>query len=298
MPLPISIGNLVRRSWFIAVVVVALCVAAGFSMPRKCAAADGVPSAQAAPKVDFKRDIEPVFAANCHSCHGPKETKNGLRLDRRDRALAGGDSGPVILPGNSKGSVLIRYATGENDDKVIMPPKGERLSAAQIQLLRNWIDQGAEWPDGSEPELAKPSEHWAFKPLNRPAVPVPGGSVISDRVVSEPVSAKGADASTGGKASSPTALTTDPLNTDHWRRNPIDAFILAKLRNEGIAPSPEADRRTLIHRLCLDLLGLPPAPGEVDLFVHDPDPAAYGRLVEHLLKSPHFGERWAPPPSD
>jgi mono/diheme cytochrome c family protein len=285
----ISTNCSMKSSRLGALGVFLLCATVGL-LRSKAAAVEVV---TAGTRVDFKRDIEPVFAANCHSCHGPKETKNGLRLDRRDRALAGGDSGPVILPGNSKGSVLIRYATGENDDKVIMPPKGERLSAAQIQLMRNWIDQGAEWPAGSEPELVKPSEHWAFKPLNRPAVPVPGGSVTSDRVVSEPVSARAIQDSAASRTSGSTALTTAPLNTDHWRRNPIDAFILAKLRNEGIAPSPEADRRTLIHRLCLDLLGLPPAPGEVDQFVLDPDPAAYERLVEHLLKSPHFGERWA-----
>lgn len=217
--------------------------------------AAGATPPPADPRIDFIRDIQPIFSANCHECHGAKESKNGLRLDRRRNALEGGDSGPVIVPGKSAESRLVRYVTGENDEKIIMPLKGDRLSGEQIGLLKKWIDQGADWPPEPEPEPAHVVAHWAFQPPQRPAVP-------------------------------------QIRNLQSAMRNPIDAFILARLQQDEIAPSPEADRATLIRRLCLDLLGLPPSPEEVAQFVNDHDPAAYDHFVQRLLASPHFGERW------
>ncbi len=239
-------------------------------------------------RADFKRDIEPILSAKCHSCHGAKDNRNGLRLDLRRSALGGGDTGPAIIPGNSAESLLIRYVTGENDEKIIMPQKGERLSRSEIQLLRTWIDQGAEWPQGSEPESPAGLDHWAFKTLKRPGVPVIRGTISRQREISKPV---GAD-SPGGGVTRP-APGVPALNIDSGNRNPIDAFVMARLEQEQLAPSPEADRATLIRRLSLDILGLPPSPEEVDQFIKDRDPAAYERVVDRLLASPHFGERWA-----
>jgi mono/diheme cytochrome c family protein len=198
-------------------------------------------------KIDFARDIRPIFAHSCFACHGPEIHKNGLRLDRKQSALTGGDSGPAFEPGKSAESLLIEYVAGLDPDTV-MPPKdkGERLTPEQVGLLRAWIDQGAPWPDASE--------HWAFQPIKRPDLP--------------------------------------PLKNGSWVRNPIDAFVLAKLEAMGLVPSPEADRSTLIRRLSLDLLGLPPARGEVNRFLSDPAADAYDQLVDRLLASPHFGERW------
>ena len=163
--------------------------------------------------------------------------------------LRGGDTGPVILPKRSDRSLLIRLVTGTDRDRV-MPPKGERLTAAQVAVIRAWIDQGARWPDdGSAGRRAE--DWWSFKPLRRPAVPGPSGL------------------------------------------NPIDAFIAVKLAEHNLAPTAEADRRTLIRRLYFDLVGLPPTIGEIDEFVNDHAPDAYEKLVDRLLASPRYGERWA-----
>jgi Protein of unknown function (DUF1553)/Protein of unknown function (DUF1549)/Planctomycete cytochrome C len=202
--------------------------------------------------IDFDRDIRPIFSRSCYSCHGPDKAENGLRLDRKTDAARGGDSGPAFLPGKSGESRLIGYVTGVNDDEIIMPPEGQRLSRDEIGRLRAWIDQGATWPAGSDAKRG--SDHWSFQPLKHV----------------EPPAVKHGD----------------------WVRNGIDAFVLAKLEQLGLSPSPEADRATLIRRLSMDLLGLPPSPGEVADFVADTRPDAYERLVERLLASPHYGERW------
>jgi mono/diheme cytochrome c family protein len=209
--------------------------------------------ATAAGTVDFSRDIRPIFAARCASCHGASKRRGGLRLDRKADAMAGGDSGRAIEPGKGAESLLIEYVSGAAAS--VMPPKGqgERLTPEQVGRLRDWIDQGAPWPDDDGAPAAG-SDHWAFRPVARPEVPV--------------------------------------LNDRSGVRNPIDAFIRAKLEAEHVAPSPEADRPTLIRRLSLDLLGLPPSPAEVESFINDESPDAYERLVDRLLASPHFGERW------
>lgn len=206
--------------------------------------------------VDFSKDVEPIFAAHCLPCHGAEKSRGGLRLDRRAAALAGGDGyAPDIVPGDSAASPLIRFVAGLEPD-MLMPPRGERLSAEAVGVLRAWIDQGAPWPDdGSEVTEAPPPHHWSFEPVVRPPVP--------------------------------TTVRQD------WVRNPIDAFVLARLEREGLEPSPEAAPATLIRRVTFDLAGLPPSPEEVAAFVATPVEEAYPELVERRLASPHYGERWA-----
>ncbi len=221
-------------------------------------AAASVRASSEAPPVDrpsdFDRDVRPILAERCYACHGPSKQKGGLRLDRKPAAFKGGDSGSVIVPGKANDSLVVRLTAGLEEDRV-MPPKGERLTSQQVAVLRAWIDQGAEWPgtDGGEDGR----DWWSLRPLNRPAVPV---------------------LAAGARAGA---------------RNPIDAFVRAKLREKGLAPSPEADRRTLARRLYFDLIGLPPTPEELDAFVSDPAADAYEKLVDRLLASPHHGERWA-----
>lgn len=230
--------------------------------------------------VDFARDIQPIFTANCLKCHGPEKQKGGFRVDVKEVALRGGDNyAPAIRPGKSAESPLIHFVAGLVDD-MLMPQKGERLSPEQIGLLGAWIDQGANWPDDGK---AKES-HWSLKPVTRPAVPVVSNQYSVFSVQSRALS-----------RAAPGKLNTDLLNTEYSSRlrNPIDAFILAKLAEHQLQPSPEADRRTLIRRLSFDLIGLPPTPEEVSAFLADKSSDAYERLVERLLASPRYGERWA-----
>lgn len=205
-----------------------------------------LPPAASGP-VDFARDIQPLFAAKCYSCHGVEKQKGGLRLDIKVAALEGGDNGKVFLPGKSAESKLVHALAGLGEQG-IMPPKEKPLTAAEIGKVRAWIDAGAVWPDDGKVAVKK-SDHWAYQAVKRPTVPASG--------------------------------------------SPIDAFIRARLAREKLSPSPEASRPTLIRRLSLDLLGLPPKPEEVRAFVADKSPDAYERLVDRLLSSPHFGERWA-----
>ena len=243
----------------VAVVVVTLITTLPF------AAAAAVDSAELpAPtteSVDFVRDIKPLFEASCIKCHGAEKAKNGFRLDSRAHALAGGEHGVDILPGDSARSPLVHFVAGLVPD-MEMPPKGkgEKFTPAQIGLLRAWIDQGAKW-DREEVagEVRKPvdkSDWWSLKPLTKPTVPL-------------------------------------PVNRKSEIVNPIDSFVLAKLAEKGLRPSSEADRRTLIRRLYFDLTGLPPKPEEIEAFAADKDAKAYEKLVERLLASPHYGERWA-----
>ncbi len=202
-------------------------------------------------KIDFARDVKPLLAKHCWSCHSEKKHESGLRLDGRDAVLRGGDLGKVIVLGKSAESRLIQLVAGVDPDSV-MPPKGERLSAESIGVLRAWIDQGGVWPEADE--TVGKNRHWAYQPLSRGALPV--------------------------------------VKRVDWVASPIDQFVLAQLEKRGLGPSPEADRFTLIRRLNLDLLGLPPTVAEVEAFVNDTSPMAYAELVDRLLRSPHFGERW------
>ena len=166
--------------------------------------------------------------------------------------MAGGSSGPAITAGNSSTSRLIQFVTGENEKKIVMPPEGERLSAQEIGVLRAWIDQGAGWPDDGGAAKSG-GEHWAFQRPQPPTVPA--------------------------------------VNRRDWPCNPIDAFVLARLEANNIAPAAEADRAKPARRVALDLSGLPPSVEQVEHFVSDSRPDAYERFVDRLLQSPHFGER-------
>ncbi|MBI1763230.1 MAG: PSD1 domain-containing protein [Acidobacteria bacterium] len=212
-------------------------------------------SAQTRP-LDFKRDIEPILAANCYGCHGAQKASGQLRLDLQATAIRGGLSGVVILPGKGKDSRLVQRLRGLGGEQR-MPLGKSALSAQQINLIELWIDQGATWPADQSairnPQSAIP-QHWAFVTPVRPALPM-----VKDKT---------------------------------WGKTPVDTFVLARLEKEGLTPSPQADKTTLARRLYLDLLGLPPTLQELDAFMADTSPDAYEKLVERLLASPHYGERW------
>ncbi|MGV3486011.1 MAG: DUF1553 domain-containing protein [Planctomycetaceae bacterium] len=204
----------------------------------------------------FEETILPVFKSKCLSCHGPDVQKSGYRLDVRKIAFAGGDSGePSIVPGDSAASPILRYVSDEEAD-VVMPPADSgvaRLTASETAALRAWIDQGAAWPDSSSETVEEASTWWSFEPLRMP--PKPNGAAHT-----------------------------------------IDSFVQRKLAEVGLSSSPPADARTIARRLHFDLIGLPPSPVVLDrfglAFRIDPD-AAVDDLVEELLASPHYGERWA-----
>ena len=222
------------------------------------AAANGQPALLPPPashRVDFLREIQPILSNTCYECHGPAKQKGGLRLDEKAPALKGGDSGPALVSGKSAESLLIRAVAGAKEDLARMPKKKEPLTPDQIGLLRAWVDQGIEWPQTAVASTRKDwHKHWAFTPPVRPSLPA--------------------------------------VRNVRWPRNPIDAFVLARLEQENLAPAPEADKVTLLRRSTLDLTGLPPAPEEVDAFLRDNHEAAYEKQVERLLASPHYGERW------
>ncbi|QDT56595.1 Planctomycete cytochrome C [Caulifigura coniformis] len=205
---------------------------------------------------DYVRDIEPIFLKHCSDCHGVDVSQQDLRLDSFVGVKRGGNGGALVVPGKSGESLLIDAVTvGKITAK--MPPEdyGDRLSAKDVELIRNWIDAGASGPDHAvEKPKTITSDHWAFQPIANVVPPV--------------------------------------ADDAGWSRNPIDRFIWTELQKAGLAPSPEADRPTQIRRLYLDLLGMPPAVSTVDEFVHDPTPDAYEQLVDRVLASPHYGERW------
>ncbi len=204
--------------------------------------------------VDFERQVRPILQ-KCLPCHGAQQQMNGLRLDEGHAALRGGYSGAAIVAGNSASSPMILRLTSDRQG-FFMPPAGDRLAAGEIATLRAWIDHGAPWPSPRKTAPAvRSSSHWSFQPLVKPAPPAVRGR--------------------------------------SWVRNPIDAFVLSRLESEGIAPSPEAVKTTLVRRASLDLTGLPPPPELVDEFLRDSSPDAWDRLVDRLLASPHYGERWA-----
>jgi hypothetical protein len=204
----------------------------------------------------FTAKVEPIFASACYQCHSGNEPKGQLNLAIKSLALKGGVTGPVIIPGNSKDSRLIYRVMGAGVEHR-MPLSGTPLTGEQIATLRRWIDEGAKWPDTLSSERDATPKHWAYVKPERPALPA--------------------------------------VKETAWIRNPIDRFVLARLEKEGLKPSPEASKETLIRRLSLDLVGLPPTPAEVDAFIGDTRPDAYERLVDRLLASPRYGERWATP---
>lgn len=212
--------------------------------------------ASADESVDYVRDIAPIFDAHCRMCHGHREQEAGLRLDHVSKVMAGGDNGRIVVAGKSAESRLIQSVLGTIDDSERMPLDEDPLTPKQIALLKRWIDEGAKVPeDSGDPAPAiGDSDHWSFQPIKRWQPPV--------------------------------------VENQAWVRNAIDRFILSRLENEGIGPSPQAERATLIRRVSLDLIGMPPTPEEVDRFVGDRRPDAWQRVVERLLASPRFGERW------
>ncbi|MGH7138217.1 MAG: PSD1 and planctomycete cytochrome C domain-containing protein, partial [Pirellulales bacterium] len=231
--------------------------AAGLKPPVDYAAVLPPPAQR---QVDFVKDVQPIFRERCFECHAKGTEEGGLNLGVRQRALEGGDHGPVLIPGDSANSRLIHLVAQIHKDKA-MPPDGKPLNAEDVGLLRAWIDQGANWPDGADvldPRAEQAKSHWAFQPL---------------RAVAEPtvVDAK-------------------------WAKTPVDRFILARLESAGLHSQAQADLRELIRRVAFDLLGLPPSPEEVHQFTaaaeRDRD-AAYDALVERLLASRHYGERWS-----
>jgi hypothetical protein len=221
----------------------------------------------------FQERVFPLLQARCMSCHGPEKQKGGLRLDSRSALLKGGETGPAIVPGDPDRSLLLQAVRQTHAD-IKMPPK-EKLAADQIESLVKWIQEGAPW---IEPKTAESSGRVgdAWSDAKNPIVRIFGGKRLdlwSLKQVSRPA--------------------PPPVKNEAWIRTPLDRHVLAALETANLAPSPEADRRTLIRRLCFDLTGLPPAPEEVTAFVDDPAPDAYERLVDRLLASPRYGERWA-----
>jgi Protein of unknown function (DUF1553)/Protein of unknown function (DUF1549)/Planctomycete cytochrome C/BNR repeat-like domain len=211
--------------------------------------------------IDFEKEVSPIFVTRCLECHSAANVSGGLLLSTGESIRRGGDSGEVLTPGNPDASPLFeRVSHGE-----MPPPKNGRKQSipnAEQQTLRRWIAAGAPWPAGRRLDLYERTtavrggrDWWSLQPIVRPEIPAPRR----------------------GSAES----------------NPIDAFVQARLSEQGLSPAREADHRTLIRRLSFDLLGLPPTAAETEAFVRDDSPQAYERLVDRMLDSPHFGERWA-----
>ena len=223
------------------------------------AAAPGASAQEALPppadhEVAFASEVAPIFQRACYGCHGPERQRSDFRLDVKSSALAGGQLGAAIIPGDSAKSPLIRYVAGV-DATLRMPQRGELLSSEEVGILRKWIDAGAPWPDTLDaPVVARP-DHWAYQPIRSPPLPV---------------------------VAEAQAL-----------QNEVDPFLVAKLAEHGLSFAPPADRRTLLRRVTFDLTGLPPTQDELAAFLADPDPEAYERVVDRLLMSLRYGERRA-----
>jgi len=211
----------------------------------------------------FEKQVRPILVKRCYECHGGEveEPKGNLRLDSRELLLKGGDTEPAIVPGDAKKSLLVDAINyGETYQ---MPPK-TKLPAEEIAILTKWVDQGAPWPAGEKAGgsnaaktfdlAARKAEHWCWRPLANPPVP--------------------------------------PVKNNAWPADELDRFILAKLEENGFAPARPAEKRTLIRRVYFDLIGLPPTPQQVSAFLSDDSPEALAKVVDELLKSAHFGERW------
>jgi hypothetical protein len=225
----------------------------------------------------FEQNVWPLLVENCYSCHSAKKQKGGLRLDSLEAILKGGESGPAVVPGKPAESLLVEAINYEGHE---MPPAG-KLQPGKIDILTRWVSLGAPWPsrDGNAAhavpaadasdrrptaETIRGSDQpalWSFRPLRRPQVP--GAEAVSARGDSD------------------------------WSSNPIDRFVWRKLGGNGLGPAPPADRGTLIRRVTFDLIGLPPTPEELDAFIADDRPDAYVRLVDRLLASSRYGQRWA-----
>ena len=220
----------------------------------------GAPVETADNNVFFEMKVRPVLIEQCSACHGEKQQAGGLRLDTADGLAKGASSGAVVVAGDAGKSALLRAVQYEG--KIKMPPTG-RLPAEQIAALTEWVRRGAVWPANRGVPLPAPisggftaaqRKFWSFQPVKRSAIPT--------------------------------------VQNMAWVRNPIDAFILARLEEKGLKPAPPAGKRALIRRAAFDLTGLPPTPEEVQAFLTDKSPNAYAKLVDRLLASPRYGERW------
>ncbi len=205
-------------------------------------------------EIDFEKQIAPIFAEHCAHCHGEDDQESGLRLDRRGQMLKGGDYGqPTIVPGKPEKSYLLEVVN-HTDEGMEMPPDEDKIPAAEIELLTRWISEGANWPGQMQAVETVKSDHWSFQSVVRPPVPKTKFA------------------------------------------NPVDAFLVKKLATENLKFSPPADAVSLIRRASIVLTGIAPTPEQVSSFTKEfksnPD-AAYENLVDRLLASPHFGERWA-----
>ncbi len=253
-PTPISPPRLIRWGVAWAVFTLLVTLVTQIAKPREVDLSKLPPAAGR--KVDFAADVKPIFAKHYISCHGPEKQKSDYRLDVKQSALNGGAIGGGIKPGKSDQSKLIHFVAGL-DEEILMPPKGKKLTSDEISILRAWVDQGAAWPQEADAKPAEP-ELWSLKPLVKPAAP--------------------------------------KLKDSAWARTPIDAFILARLQEKGLTPAPRADARTIIRRLHFNLIGLPPSPDQIAefeaRFTASPE-IAIEELVEKLMASPRYGERWA-----
>jgi hypothetical protein len=206
---------------------------------------------------EFNDQVRPIIARACVGCHGAEKQRGGLRLDRADAARTGGDHGPAWVAGRAQESLLIQVVEGRHAEIERMPKERDALPAVDVRVLRNWIDAGAVWPEGVTISEAARADRtwWSLQPLRRTDPPSPAARVAG------------------------------------WE-GAIDRFVLAALESKGLAPSRPADRRTWIRRVSFDVLGLPPTPEEIDAFVNDASPGAFANLVDRLLASPRYGERW------
>jgi hypothetical protein len=251
-------------------ILIFLVISAGFLCARADQTAD----------THFLTKVKPLLESRCIGCHGPDKTKGGLRLDSLSATLKGGDTGPAVIPGKPKESLLLQAVTHAKAD-LEMPPK-EKLTAAEISILTQWIQSGARWPE--EPSPLSPQSSVLVTNLLGPASTDPRNPIV--RIF-------------GGQRLDLWSLKPiqhpQPPQTKNrrWSRNGIDDFILAKIENAGLQPSLPADRRTLARRLYFDLTGLPPSPAEMNRFLNDTRPDAYEHLVDDLLASPRYGEHQA-----
>ena len=277
-------GNSITRYGFGLIVcgTLALGAVAGRAAQEKAAPAEKI-SPQAAEF--FETKVRPVLFENCFSCHNDKQQMGNLRLDSLAAMLKGNSAGAVITPGDPEKSLLIHVV--RYDDKVKMPPKG-KLKAEEIAALTEWVKMGAPWPGAKvNAEALKAAQSgkitedlrnfWSFRPVKKPAVPT---FQTINALATKAVKPK----SKGQK------VTTAPLL--RWAKSPIDRFILTKLLEKGLTPAPSADKLSLLRRITFDLTGLPPTPQEVDAFLTDKSPTAYEKVVDRLLASPRYGERW------
>ena len=214
----------------------------------------------------FEKKIRPVFVEHCYECHsaGAKKIRGGLRLDTHAKFLEGGDRGALVKPGDAENSLLLEAINYRNPN--LQMPKNGKLPDAAIADLTTWVKKGAPWGKDDGPVVVAPDkpafdlqkrkqEHWAWKPIQRQEPPA--------------------------------------VKDGAWARGPLDRFILAKLEEKNLSPAPPADTRTLVRRVYFDLIGLPPSPDDVEAFVKDEAPDAYEKVVDRLLASPQYGERWA-----